>query len=265
MPIEGLESAQLKLEHAGRHLDSLTTTVQDYALAGALKITTSWTQNHPDYTLVGILTDPIPVPKLIALQAADVVGNLRAALDHSIFDHVVKKAISTGKPLTDDEQKRIQFPILEKPKKIDAGLYSPAVAQVLESHQPNKMSPTYEHPLARLNRLVNHDKHRVALVTTGADLITDLFYTHPLEHVGSKDIAIGDELKPGVEMFRADFRAIAPLTDHPQKYIKGFSGGFYASIEIPGTTQIPAILATMQSMRDYVKTVLDDLDAAGVT
>jgi hypothetical protein len=265
MAIEGLESALLKFEHAGRHLEALTETVDAYANSGRFKIKVSWTPNPPEYVLHGEVTDAIPVPDLISLQAADLVGNLRAALDHSVFDHVVKEGISRGLPLTAKQEKAVKFPILEKEAAIDSpGWYAPAVLAVLEKHQPFHQSPAHDHPLARLNRLVNHDKHRVALVTSAAELLQEIEYTGPLEHVSSEDALDGVEVKPGLKIMRVKFQAREPLKKHPQEYITNMEFGFFASIDIPGANQSPHILPTLREIRDYVQTVLDDLKEAGV-
>lgn len=265
MPIEGLESAQLKLEHAGRHLDSLNATVLEYVDSGGFTIGVRWKQDHPDYSLIAYVKNAIPVPDLIALQAADFVGNLRAALDHSIYDHVVKKAIDDGTPLTKNEKTRVKFPILENPKSIEnPDWYASAVLQAIEKHQPHHHKPAQEHPLAQLNRMVNHDKHRVSLVTSSTDLEQDLQYKDPFVYVGHEEAAIGAKLKPGIQILRADFLATKPLEKHPHEYAQIVDGGFYAAIEIPGTEQRPPILPMMGSLRDYVATVLEDLKKAGV-
>ncbi|MBB5916766.1 hypothetical protein BJY24_005678 [Nocardia transvalensis] len=259
--ITGMASARLKLEHASRHLEALTKTVDEFASGGHFQVAVVWSCNHPDYECRGIVKNSAPTPDLIALQAADVVGNLRAALDHAVFTHVQEHCSNEGRPLVSDELRRIQFPILSGSGRIRSrDQFGPTVLDVLNNHQPRKSTV---HPLFRLNKLVNQDKHRVMLITASAKLETDVHYQYPLEYVD--DITeLGADLRPGSEILRLKFRAVAPLEKHPWEYVD-IGGGYPVAIDIPDTDDTPPILPTMNEIRDLVGVVLDELEGAGVS
>ena len=95
----------------------------------------------------------------------DILANLRAALDHPIYGHAAARTTRTPQ-----QEKSMYFPILT-----DFGemvtrtgqlgpLVDPAVLAVIDQSQPfdhpqQEGGPDW-HPLAVLNGLVNHDKHR---------------------------------------------------------------------------------------------------------
>lgn len=266
MLIKGMESARLKFEHAGRHLDAMNRTVDEFANGGHFKMSTRWTRTHPEYVLSAAVTDAAVIPDLIALQAADVLSNLRAALDHSVFRHVVDRRAAAGNPLSDNHLRNIQFPIIDIPGKQirPADGFDPAVLAVLEQHQPRTVPVVADHPLWRLNKLINHDKHREALVTTS------IYLEHDFTLIGDELEYVRDDgpeaplLKPGELVSRWVFRATVPtLSRHPHELIR-LEGGFHLSIDIPDTALCLPIVPTMAELRNYVGQVLDDLEAAGV-
>lgn len=264
MPIKGIESARLKLDHASRHLQALTETANEFAHGGHFNILVAWDLNHPNYICRMTVKEAKPTPDLIALQAADVLVNLRAALDHSVYTHVVEHCAVQGISLKDRDLRRIQFPIIEGQKAIERPeTYRAEVLEVLERHQPNQHPEPLDHPLARLNRLVNFDKHRVVLVTNSAVLDQKFFHDGQLEYV--EDLSPADTtLEPGTEIIRWRFRAAKELTDHPSKLVR-IEGGYPLAIDIPDSELYPPLLPSLTEMRDYIVTVLDQLSAAGVS
>lgn len=272
MTIKGIESARLKFEHAGRHFDALTATVDAFANGGHFKTGLSWEENHPDYICHVVVKAAEPIPDLIALQASDVLSNLRAALDHAIFTHVVEHCRAEQRPLSEVDERGIQFPIIRERGRVirNSNRYSPAVFEVLTRHQPNQLDDSVGHPLEQLNRLIRFDKHRVMLVTGNVQLENDIEYEEELQPVGD-EIVEGAVIRPGVELQRWKFRAtVAQLSKHPHELIHIRRGGFMLLIEIPETeTETePAlylpIMATIESIRNYVRKVIDDLADAGV-
>jgi hypothetical protein len=165
-----LASARLKLERAREHLDVLTTEVgrfkdsrpyqvvrEDDARTGE-KLVYAVPVRHPDPTL--------------GLVLGDLVHNLSAALDHSIYGLSVARA---GRALSDRERRTIAFPIhvdaadFEKQGRPKLRFLTPQQQAVIVGAQPFH-GPTetarLNHPLEVLRELWNADKHRALLLVT---------------------------------------------------------------------------------------------------
>ncbi|MBF6394101.1 hypothetical protein IU443_29675 [Nocardia farcinica] len=266
MAIKGIESARLKFEHAERHLQALTKSVTDFADGHPCHCTVAWERNHPEYICHVVVKEASTVPDLVALQASDYIGNLRAALDHAVYTHVVEHCAKNGIALSLRDERNVKFPIIESEKKIqDQTWFSAPVLDVLEKHQPGLLPDPLDHPLAQLNRLVNHDKHRLMLVTNSAFIESDVVYSDEFEFVRDDSPPDG-ELRPGYELAAWVFRATVPqLTRHPHHLIKIGQIGYHISIDLPDSNRFEHLLPTMNNIRDRVGQVLDDLEAAGVT
>jgi|SRR6185437_120484 len=95
-------------------------------------------------------------PVQLLLVAGEVVYQLRSALDHSIF-------ILANKAAKGDRQ----FPIFKKPDEYKTRSpsmikgVSPRADAIIEKSQPFQSSTPDEHPLSKLSKLNNTDKHRV--------------------------------------------------------------------------------------------------------
>jgi len=119
------------------------------------------------------------MPDTWGLIIGDVLTNLRAALDHAVFGHAAAKT-----QLTEAQEKKLQYPVLQdsdqwlgapavpatassprKPKvdsakkKLDPFLHVDAL-DVIEQSQPCHSADPHRHWLTVLNALVNRDKHR---------------------------------------------------------------------------------------------------------
>jgi hypothetical protein len=118
-------------------------------------------------------TDTPPVPPDWPLRAADAIANYR-----SVLDYIAWQLVDLGshpKPLTDRLAQGVQFPIIYKwkPSEHPADLFAqsctsrlpgvdPTHIKVIERHQPYKWGSANieNHPLVRLTRFSNRDKHR---------------------------------------------------------------------------------------------------------
>lgn len=263
MSIAGIESARLKLEHASQHLDALRKIADDFAAAGHFRLSVEWEGQHPNFLCRIIVATAAPIPDLIALQAADVISNLRSALDHAVFTHVIEHCATNRIPLTEKQQKDVYFPISYSNNK-NRDWFSGAVLGVIDQYRPQQEMQV-EHPLFQLEKLVNHDKHRLVLTTCSVTPEHDVTYDDRLElvhHNGDEPVEPGTELRPGTELVRMQFRAAPKLTD-PRSSLR-ITGGFHLSIDIPGTNKHYPILPTLTVIRDYAVQIVDALAAAGV-
>lgn len=111
------------------------------------------------------------VPSDIALIVGDILGNLRASLDH-----LARGLVWTSGAEPSDQGTKTSFPCTKvdarkAPVKIacSKGAVTPDVMDIVEQLQPYHRQPDPEqHPLFRLNDLANFDKHR-ELHVVGSD------------------------------------------------------------------------------------------------
>jgi hypothetical protein len=104
------------------------------------------------------------------LIIGDILTNLRAAVDHALFGHVADRAAAAGTPLTEAQEKALQYPLVENPTKIAnamnnlASKVDSAVLAAIDQSQPGHQSDPARQSLAVMNGLVNRDKHRTVRV-----------------------------------------------------------------------------------------------------
>ena len=116
------------------------------------------------------------------LIVGDILGNLRAALDHAVFGHAAARADAAGAPLTSKQERALQYPFVhtepewpnEKAKL--APFMDATVLDEIEKTQPFRAQKPEWHSFALLNRLVNEDKHRTVRVVTH---VNEVFTVQP--------------------------------------------------------------------------------------
>jgi hypothetical protein len=170
-----VDSAYKKLKWAGRRADELKGDISRYRQLDAIQFRQGPNIAHLfDQSLLVVRfyasVDP-PVPDWWGLAFGDVLGSLRAALDHALVLHVRGHVPN----LTESKERGLHFPILKEteswqgtskkpgPGRALRDLCSPAVLDAIKSCQPFVGLPRrdpLQHPLSVLNRLVNIDKHR---------------------------------------------------------------------------------------------------------
>ena len=157
-PTDIFESAELKLQHAQRHLDRLDDLVQEFLDATPF----AWTRELRDggrENVFRLQTDVEP-PAMISLVAGDCLYNTRAALDHMVY----ALAHHQTSALTPDQEQSLQFPIRDKSarfasvaRKSLCGI-DQAGRSMIKSLQPfDGGQGTLLRPLRELS---NVDKHR---------------------------------------------------------------------------------------------------------
>lgn len=213
-----------------------------------------------------------PMPDDWALIVGDILTNLRAALDHAVFGHAAAR-----QSLTPKQEKWLSYPIITTKSDWSDWLnqlqkkaitVEPNVLTVIENSQPFNATafPPDWHPLALLNGLVNHDKHRA---------VRTVVYVSEEFDVKSSDLdVVLKDVKP-VEMI--DGAIVASLTvrratgkpgkkpGHPGWGPKNFHvvNGYSEKIELPTVGDSRALLFTMNAFVSDVERLLNDLKAAG--
>lgn len=177
-----LDSARLKIKRANKHIRSLNVTISrtsakpDVTLGrqGKLKLPNGIKGVRVEKASVYEFAIDPAIGLSWGLIVGDILGNLRAALDHIAWALAMKHATDQGVTLTEEEKRKVTFPLYITnsknpfvgglPKRAFDSL-PPAAYSTVETFQPYNRTkwPELKY-LGILDQLVNEDKHRI--VTT---------------------------------------------------------------------------------------------------
>ncbi|MFV9454734.1 hypothetical protein ACNJ7E_14970 [Rhodococcus sp. NM-2] len=262
-----MDSAYSKLSRAKQHLDFFKSEIHAYRARDPICFTYRQRKDPLDSSQIIVeyiaLVNEEP-PNEWGLILGDILTNLRAALDHTLFSH-----ISARQTLTDQEAKSIQFPILddvskwEKWEKRNADWVEPAVAQAILAAQPFKSDDLSDHPVWVLNQLVNYDKHRTLHVVAHRGEATFDKRSASVRQLSDKATKLADN---AVIATMKLLRPVGAPGQEPSSSLVKFEGeaGFIEHIDIPGrsATHLGA-LRLMEVLTELVEEMLDDLRTAG--
>jgi hypothetical protein len=158
--LPSLDSPRLKIERANEHLRCLDDEFRAFERQEPYEL---FREAHPDGPFdeirLKVHADP---PTRLGLLVGDVIQNLRAALDHLVWE----LSLLT----TDEPWDKSQFPIfdVDKGKAVTSSIRDvPSDAQdVIKALQPYNRPDPHADPLWPIYRLSNLDKHR-SLVPIG--------------------------------------------------------------------------------------------------
>jgi hypothetical protein len=199
-----MAGAERKLERAQEHIVAVHAIVDQWLRSEALTI-----EEVPDMstgrTERRVRLGAAP-PDRLALVIGDAVHNLRAALDHAVYDAACQHA---GGALTPQVEKALMFPVIgdgtkkefdrEAGKRL-VGVPNEVIA-VVEQAQPYRWNDAGNpggycfHPVWQVHELDRIDKHRRLTVTAAA--------------LESQAIGVPDNVEPDVEFHYAS----GPVTD----------------------------------------------------
>jgi hypothetical protein len=239
--------AFLKLTRADEHLDSLEAEIQRWAATHPYRIIR---ERDDESGATVVYAEPTGEPPLkLALILGDVVQNLRACLDHLALALAER---NYGGPLPEEAQRDSQFPICDTPKqfsrarKRDIPHIAKEAQAIIEKLQPYAENGGGRNPLAILNELSNHDKHRrLPLVAQHARLTTaDV----PAEHWQAKEFELNFPrmFEEKTELFRSH-----GLQDRSGNDL---DVDFRLAVTVAFSDQAPPAVA-----RSHVQPVLDEI------
>ena len=166
-------SVELKFARVGEHMTALDEAVK--AFLGTKPYGARQEVERDGHEHVFYWTSYERCPDSFGLIAGDAIHNLRSSLDHMVVALAIEGAKSSGKRLSWNDLKKLQFPIVTKKpgfiKQVRGGRLrdvDSGAADVIESVQPYNTYPNGpdRSPLAMLSVLDNSDKHSV--LTTSA-------------------------------------------------------------------------------------------------
>lgn len=161
-------SVELRFARAGEHITALDDAIK--AFLGTKPYGARREVERDGHEHVFYWTNYEDCPDSFGLIAGDAIHNLRSSLDHMVVALAIEGAKSSGKSLSWDDLKKLQFPIVTKKPGFTKQVRGdrlrdvvPGAVDVIESFQPYNRHPKAPDfsPLAMLSFLDNSDKHSV--------------------------------------------------------------------------------------------------------
>lgn len=285
LSITCMDSAFAKLGRAKAHYAALNDSIEGWRA----RLVHEWSVTSEDHLIddsqailkvhLSLSEEP---PSDWGLIIGDILTNLRAALDHSIFVHAVAR-----QTLTEAQERSLTFPVLlerdrwlgsptapsgkHSPAKRSTkgarealvSFLDPAVLDVVEQSQPYTMNPAKEHALAELSRLVNLDKHRAVRVVT---------FVHEAFELKRADLEVLSIDAPSAPY--SDGGVVATLRVR-RKWVDDrnqfhstqagfhFSSTSYEALELPSDGLPEEVRHVMQTLIEQVEEVLNCFKAVG--
>jgi hypothetical protein len=256
-------SSRAKLARADEHRQAIEPEIKAFVDGDPVTLGSNHNLKGTDDPIrfayyVAEITQP---PAHWALVAGDAIQNLRAALDHAIWELVVKQK---GSQFAEAKAFKIDFPIVDKPSSfprsrlVEVGLPEPSIA-VIENAQPyvREQDAPRRDPLWFLRELSNVDKHRLLHVVSmiGEDAV---IHTTPFLPNGRPEFVAAGALFKGAEIVR--FTAPRPVIKANVQVQLEYRMGI--SIEATPKTGAVGIDLVLRVMRDRVTETLAALAMA---
>ncbi|NKX90157.1 hypothetical protein [Nocardia coubleae] len=289
MAITGIASARLKLERAQHHIEVVTADVVAFEQSDPWGVRAEWmadeeTATEAIYAIsVTKLEDP---PTDLPAKVGDCFTNLRAALDHSVFDHACTTlGAKKGRALTEQERRGLFFPLArthEGLRKSKSYLAPDVYTYVRGLHDFTNdwrsTDPSVRH-LALLREFVNYDKHH-AVIPGMADVhVTAKSSLGDIELIPDHVQYTSGTVQLGVPLLKLPFRKlreIEGIAEHD--LLADLSVKFPLVLRLPNHTQDtnlhvgepltiprePPLADTLRGMYNAVESVVDELRRLGV-
>jgi hypothetical protein len=284
-----VDSAFAKVGRAKVHRDQLNDEVMAYRARDPHEFPSDQMFDRPDSnesTLTVRVHIKEEMPDTWGLIIGDVLTNLRATLDHAVFGHAAART-----QLTEDEETKLQYPVLQESdqwlgapavpatalspktpkvegtkKKLDPFL-DVGVLDVIEQSQPYHSADPDRYWLTVLNALVNRDKHRAVRTVTYVNEDFTIGYSEA--EVVSLNVS-PVEMVEGVVIATAVLRQTPPKPPPPGYQGSGWRlseiatyNDYREKIEAPPTNDFVPLLGLMNWLVKEVGQLLDGLKAAG--
>lgn len=246
-----LASSWAKFHWAKKHLETLNEASGGFfELEGqslALKVDQ---QVSADTAVVLVAPAEVPdVPIRCALMVGDILQNLRATLDHMVWDLVTLVNRRPARP------KQVQFPMASSARdwgdRLEDRLPHIPMGQraIIREYQPYRRGDGPRN-IRRLRNFSDHDKHRVLMPTFFAPTARN-FTVHTNWMVARMDYLVKDgaRLKRGAQFLRAELLR-GPSRDACQVYVEG------NTTVHPAFRQGLLVLPTLYEIRETVLEIL---------
>lgn len=271
-----MDSAFAKLGRAKAHYQALADSVE----AWRARVVQHWSVSSSDHLFdkslavvrVHLRLSEEP-PNEWGLIVGDILTNLPASLDHSIFSHV-----DAQHALTEAKAKDLYFPVVlskdswlktsekrssRNTRQAFAELLKPAVLCVVEQSQPFTMDPPKTHALAELNKLVNLDKH------CGVRVVSYLHEDFEVTHADLEVLSTHTALTPHADGAVVATQRVRRTSVDDRSQLESSSAGFhfrstsFEGLELPSDGLPEEVRHVVQRLIEQVEDVLNCLRAVG--
>ena len=157
-----LEGPLKKIERANEHIENLSTKVNSFLGLCGYKVRRDFEGDPSSFVVTVEEINFPPVPNQFSIIAGEAVYHLRTSLDHLIFELIrANRCEASGQNMWPVLSRKCESGLRPKTKGVSSTAF-----KLIESHQPYHLGTSYqEHPLWRLNRLHNWDKHNFLIRT----------------------------------------------------------------------------------------------------
>lgn len=157
-----LEGPLKKIERANEHIENLSIKVNSFLSLCGYKVRRDFEGDPPSFVVTVEECNFPPVPDDFSILAGEAVYHLRTSLDHMIFELIrANQRDPSGENMWPVFSQECQSRLKTNIKGV-----SPTAAELIDTHQPYHLGTNYkEHPLWRLNKLNNWDKHNFLIRT----------------------------------------------------------------------------------------------------
>ena len=278
-----MDSAFAKLGRAQEHFAELQAAVhahREQDLSDELSARVDYPSTDPGLANVTVSLK-LDAPLRWSLIMGDILTNLRAALDHVVYEHADRR-----QQLNSARRKALKYPIFterhdwdgtpdrQNPdgtiKKGSKGAYeelrtliAPDVLRLIKASQPFEATndPPEWHALAILSGLVNRDKHR--MVAEVPINVGELAF----QGIGVEVVTVTPpvETPDGLEVTATVRRPPRPEGAEPRDVLVNFAAvaGYIEEIDLPRVNARRSFLEVMEKLVKSVGDHLDELKAAG--
>lgn len=260
---EPFTSSRAKIARAEQHRKVIEPEIKAFVESNPIALRSQHNLKGADDPIrfVYFVASIIRPPQHWALVAGDSIQNLRAALDHAVWELVVKEK---GAKFAEANAPKIDFPIVDKSASFPSGrlaqigLSEPTIT-VIETAQPysRQQDAPRRDALWYLRELSNVDKHRllhvVSMIGEEGQIRTTPFLAN-----GNVEFVTEGPLSNGAEVVR--FTASRPATY--TKVEVEFELTISVSIEATPKTGGIGIDLGLRVMRDRVIEIIDALTEA---
>ncbi|MFC4128901.1 hypothetical protein [Nocardia rhizosphaerae] len=260
MPKTGIASGRMKLARALHHLEDLDRRITRYVakrpVLTKVVLVKDGTPADRDIKFHVVIDQLVEVPNGWPLILGDVVTNLRAALDHAVFPIARQFPIVKVQPI--NQQTGVPSPIKSLPG-------HPAATAIIEAAQPyNDIVSADHHSLGILNELVNEDKHRNVLITSGCFLEPHIGIPEDVEVIEEPTTSLyGQEMYVGAVLAKFALRPTHAETRKDKVYYDP-APKVTIVLDVPKTPDNREAVPMLREIHAYISTLLDDLEAAGL-
>lgn len=247
-------SVELKLRRAEEHIDVLDTEIQTFLAGEPYAAYRSLERGGLEHVIFWSRYKE-PPPRL-GLIAGDAIHNIRSSLDHMVVALAKFGASASGQTISEQDERRLQFPITMSPEEFEKQVRRQAIARVpppaaaiIEQRQPYLAVSQWpkRFPLYEISQFDNADKHRTLTVALLSTSIVRVSWPPELSDTSMQTPGIRLEFEPDTEIARF----VLPRAYSEEELPIDYRWGFTLAGAAPGILDIRSTLKSFVSVARF--------------